>query len=250
MPKRKQPSSRPPAKKDDYTPTPEDKRLVLSHLDRRQQSRRAPKVSVDHEPPKPAEITPKHPDLSVGSIQLTEAFGTVESSFANKQLTMLINATHGDREQPIDQETVNAALAAVNGIDPGDEIEAMLATQMVATNHAAMELLRRTGQTDYVNKTNVYGNLAVKFLRTFTAQLEALQRYRVKGTQKIVVERVNVGEGGQAIVGSVEQGKLGGGLGGKNEDQSHAKQHADASEPEMRSEDEAGDVVPSTGGKR
>lgn len=126
MPKRKQPSPKPSAKKADYTPRQEDKNLVRSHFKRRNQSRRAPKVNVSHEPPRPTVIIPEHPELCVGSIQLTETFGTVEADFANKQLMMLINATHSDSEHPFDQETVNAALAAVNGINPADEIEAML----------------------------------------------------------------------------------------------------------------------------
>src|SRR3984893_14804035 len=47
------------------------------------------------------------------------------------------------------------------------------------------------------------GNLAVKLLRTFTMQVEALQRYRGKGQQKVTVEHVHVNAGGQAIVGTV-----------------------------------------------
>jgi len=36
--------------------------------------------------------------------------------------------------------------------------------------------------------------------------MEALKRYRSKGgNQRIVVERVNVSEGGQAIVGNVDR---------------------------------------------
>jgi hypothetical protein len=51
-----------------------------------------------------------------------------------------------------------------------------------------------------------FGNivLAIKLLRTFTMQLEALQRYRGKGQQKVTVEHVNVNAGGQAIVGTVQ----------------------------------------------
>jgi hypothetical protein len=47
------------------------------------------------------------------------------------------------------------------------------------------------------------GNLAVKLLRTFAAQTEALQRYRGKGHQKVTVEHVHVNTGGQAIVESI-----------------------------------------------
>jgi hypothetical protein len=42
-------------------------------------------------------------------------------------------------------------------------------------------------------------------LRTFAVQMEALQKYRTGGQQKTIVENVNVNEGGQAIVGTVNQ---------------------------------------------
>ena len=49
----------------------------------------------------------------------------------------------------------------------------------------------------------LYLNQAVKLARTYTAQMEALNRYRGKGSQQMVVENVHVTEGGQAIVGPV-----------------------------------------------
>jgi hypothetical protein len=45
-----------------------------------------------------------------------------------------------------------------------------------------------------------------KLARTFTAQLEALKRYRTGGEQKVTVQHVSVSDGGQAIVGNVAQG--------------------------------------------
>src|SRR3984957_10257646 len=44
-----------------------------------------------------------------------------------------------------------------------------------------------------------------KLARTFAMQLEALKRYRTGGEQKVTVQHVTVGEGGQAIVGNVNQ---------------------------------------------
>src|SRR5438034_11217890 len=42
-----------------------------------------------------------------------------------------------------------------------------------------------------------------KLARTFSAQVEALKRYRTGGEQRVTVEHVTVNEGGQAIVGNV-----------------------------------------------
>ena len=75
----------------------------------------------------------------------------------------------------------------------------MLAVQMVATHFVATRALRRLKGSDMVSQQDSNGNLAVKLLRTFAAQAEALQRYRGKGQQKVTVEHVHVHTGGQAI---------------------------------------------------
>src|SRR5215217_8219392 len=63
---------------------------------------------------------------------------------------------------------------------------------------------------------------ANKLSRTYAALLEALNRHRGKGQQKVTVEHVHVHEGGQAIVGHVE----GGGVTTKSENQPHALGYA------------------------
>jgi hypothetical protein len=58
------------------------------------------------------------------------------------------------------------------------------------------------GQT--VDGVNSGINRMAKLMRTFTTQMEALQRYRGKGQQTIQVQHVQVNEGGQAVVGNVQ----------------------------------------------
>jgi hypothetical protein len=72
--------------------------------------------------------------------------------------------------------------------------------------------------------------------------LDALNRHRGKGQQKVTVEHVHVHEGGQAIVGTVET--LGGGVQRKSQDQPHAKQIAHASQSTVCSEDKAREPLP------
>jgi excisionase family DNA binding protein len=93
---------------------------------------------------------------------------------------------------PPSEQDINGVLAAVHGIRANDEIEAMLAVQMVATHFAATRALRRLKGSDMVSQQDSNGNLAVKLLRTFAAQTEALQRYRGKGQQKVTVEHVHI----------------------------------------------------------
>lgn len=48
---------------------------------------------------------------------------------------------------------------------------------------------------------------AEKLMAVYTKQIEALNKHRGKGQQKITVKHVNVEAGGQAIVGNVEARK-------------------------------------------
>jgi hypothetical protein len=81
----------------------------------------------------------------------------------------------------------------------------------------------------------------MKLLRTYTAQLEALQRYRGKGQQKVTVEHVHVHSGGQAIVGAVTGGS---GVQTKSKEQPDAKQLTHAPEPALRRADAERETVP------
>jgi hypothetical protein len=64
-------------------------------------------------------------------------------------------------------ESLNAGLAIVAGVQPENEIEAMLAIQMAATHEAALSMLRITQSEATETTTQVVGGLAVKLLRTF-----------------------------------------------------------------------------------
>jgi len=58
----------------------------------------------------------------------------------------------------------------IDGVRPTDEIEAMLAIQMVATYEVAMEMLTRAKQSEFMPQLQECGSLAVKLLRTYAAQ--------------------------------------------------------------------------------
>ena len=130
----------------------------------------------------------------------------------------------------------SATVAALSGIHPKDEMEGMVAVQLIAAHNAAMECYRRAmiGEQTFEGRRESL-NQANKLSRTYTTLLEALNRHRGKGQQKVTVEHVHVHAGGQAVVGTVES--PGGGDRTKSEEQPQAKQFADASEPTMRSTD-------------
>ena len=122
-----------------------------------------------------------------------------------------------------------------------------MAAQLIAAHNAAMECYRRAmiGEQTFEGRRE---NLAQanKLSRTYAALLEALNRHRGKGQQKVTVEHVHVHAGGQAVVGMVV-GDPGGGDRTKLEEQPHAKQIAHAPEPALPCADEGRETVPVAG---
>ncbi len=138
---------------------------------------------------------------------LVEATGTNDPELAQRLVNQLYETLWMPAELSDEErlQHVRAAIAALRGIKPQDEIEGMLATQMVATHSAAMECLRRSmlqKQTSEGRESSL--RHAAKLMSIFTKQLETLNRNRGKGQQKITIEHVNVESGGQAMVGHFE----------------------------------------------
>ena len=130
------------------TPTPQQRAVIERYLKRRDSRPGAPRLSVKSKPNQPLEISQLQPANSAG---LALAFGTTEAAVANILLNSLINAAcDGTPSRPPSEQDVNGVLAAVHGIRANDEIEAMLAVQMVATHFAATRTLRHLKGSDTV----------------------------------------------------------------------------------------------------
>src|SRR3984893_4569669 len=150
-------------------------------------------------------------------------------------------------DNEVRQRQYNAAIAGLIGIAPQDEIEGMIAAQLIAAHNATMECYRRAmigeqtleGRRDNLSQAN-------KLSRTYAVLLDALNRYRGKdGQQKVTVEHVDVHAGGQAVVGMIESPR--GGDQAKSEDQPRAKQIAHAPQPAVWSADKERQRVPVSG---
>lgn len=153
------------------------------------------------------------------ALKMAETFASGSMSFANDRLSDLINHFISHNNRGASETDINSVLAFVAGAKPQNEVEATLAIQMAVTNDAAMRALRMVGKADWVPQTQMFGNLAVKLLRTFTAQAEALAKLQRGGEQ--VVRHIHVdNRGGQAVI--AENVHTGGKENGRIDDQSHA----------------------------
>jgi hypothetical protein len=171
-----------------------------------------------------ANIGPTHADVAGWYARLQDAFGTRGQQFPISQLNHVLAAVRG-ADGRYDTVKANALIAAIEGANPADEVQAMLAVQMAVTHEVALQTLRRAMRVDQIAQFDSAGNMAVKLMRTFTMQVEALAKLQRGGQQ--VVKIVHVHSGAQAVIGNVQAGGRGG---GRDEigDQPHAPQLGDA----------------------
>ena len=157
------------------------------------------KVSIDAEPTTAGAMVIQQEDLA----RRLEAFGTASVEFANQSLGRVAAIARGKGEAIPTEQALNAGLAAVDGLQPRDEVEGMLAIQMYATHEVAMEMLTRAKLADSAPGLQNCSSIAIKLLRTYTAQIEALAKLRRGGEQTVRVEHAHIYPGAQAVVGSV-----------------------------------------------
>ncbi len=129
------------------------------------------------------------------------ALGTTENRVLDGFLRQVSDI--GDAHNEISEDATNFVLGIVGGIQPQDEVEAMLATQMAVTHQASLTMVKRLTRAQTIQQQDAAEKAFNKLARTYTTQMDALKKYRAKAQQTVRVERVTVEEGGQAIVGDV-----------------------------------------------
>jgi hypothetical protein len=160
--------------------------------------------------PKP----PKTPPPATGDdiqISLKTETGTEFAHLQRELLSQTLSALWlpGDLSKEEQLIRIKAAGDALREIGPQDGLEGMLAVQMVAMHHAALECFR---QATLPNQTPESFDMNLRHAQKLTAgylrHMEALDKRRGKGQQTVVVKYVNVESGGQAVVGTVHTGQL------------------------------------------
>ena len=184
-----------------YQPTAREQ-AVLDKYKAQTAAENTPRIKVSHYK-KAKAISLDHPDELIGSVLLAEALGTVDCDFVIGLLTQLGYATSQDQRP--DESAINFLLSVIKGAKPKDQFEAMLAAQMAAVHTATMRFTRQLANVETIEQQDSAERALNKLARTFAMQMEALKRYRTGGEQKVTVQHVSVNEGGQAIVGNVNQ---------------------------------------------
>jgi hypothetical protein len=184
-PEAEKPASLPVTK---LEPTEAEQAEILVLAKRKKARRQAPRFAVHRqEGSQVFQVMPTDVHADAAGARVMNAFGTTSTELAERLVSQIMNTTHlQPSNEPVNANTLNAALAAVTGIAPRDEAEAMLATQMVAVHWVAMDLLRKANDHALLHDA---GNLAVKLRRVGPVRRRtmgggpapACQRYRRAG---------------------------------------------------------------------
>src|SRR5919204_1065967 len=157
---------------------------------------------------KPSAKPRREMTLTIGTRKgaLKDIGGSQSDNWNNILVNQAVNSlwtAHSDEETLSRQYSATAE--ALIGIGPKDELEGMLAAQLIAAHNAAMECYRRAMVREQTfegrQQSLSHGS---RLSRTSAALIEALNRHRGKGQQKVTVEHVHVHSGGQAVVGTIE----------------------------------------------
>ena len=159
-----------------YQPT-DVERDTLAALDQRTAKRRsAVKIKVVSNDAGNPVAAFDHPDTDTATGLLMESVGTADPKFLMGLLSQIANAASGGAG--LDGDATNFALSVVQGIEPRNEVEAMLAAQMAAVHMATMTTARQLAKSDQPQIRGAHGKLLNGLARTFACQVEALARYR------------------------------------------------------------------------
>ncbi|AXT27163.1 hypothetical protein D1823_11580 [Ruegeria sp. AD91A] len=178
---------------------------IVDLKERKKSSVRAPDIKLDFdEDTRRLTVGHKEKDPKAACALAMHELGTVDYRFFEGVMDQV--AVLGQQGSSVSETASNFVMSVVAGVRPQDEIEAMLAIQMGAIHQATMMMARRLTHVETLPQQDSAERALNKLARTFTSQVETLKRYRSKADQTVRVERVEVNEGGQAIVGNVQNG--------------------------------------------
>jgi hypothetical protein len=179
-----------------YQPTALEQTALDKHEARAATKSPAPRILVvDRDK---GQIIPDHLDEAVACKLLMEALGTTDHDFSSGIIRLLFET--GDK---LDELKFNFLLAVIKDAKPNDQLETMLFAQMAVLHWSVMKFGRHFELFETTNQQDSAAGALSKLMRTYTAQMDALKRYRGGGEQKITVQHFSVNDGGQAIVGNI-----------------------------------------------
>ena len=146
------------------------------------------------------EESDKAPDIELFEKTIKSLTATSDKELADYVYRKAIDAMPKIANE---EENINSVLQVLNASNPNDHVEAKLCLQSHVLYAHGMKYLRLAEKEDRINTSEFFMKNALKLLRLHNETVEVLEKYKRKGEQKVVVQYVNVENGGKAVVGNM-----------------------------------------------
>ena len=144
--------------------------------------------------------------------RLLRATGAPDLATATHFVGQLVDLERPRTDEPEAERVARRAALAqsmLEGIGPTGVVEGMMAVQLAALHDLTMSTMRRAARASHEDTRERLLRQAARLSSAFAGHVDTLKRWRATGTQRVIVERVDVHAGGQAVVGAVEAGGRG-----------------------------------------
>jgi hypothetical protein len=94
-------------------------------------------------------------------------------------------------------------LALIESLEPENEVQATVAVHIACLDAASTNVLARLAWSSTESRTTVSANAAAKLERSFLSAINTYHRLKHGNRQVIRIERLEIQQGAQAIVGQV-----------------------------------------------
>lgn len=145
----------------------------------------------------------KEPYHSQGHHVIQELTATQDEDIAKEIMLRGLSAMPQQKQL---EHNFNTVFQSLSDSAPKDSTEAKLCLQSTVLYAQGMWYIEKAESCNRIDHSEFYMKNAIKLLRLHNETIEALSKYRRDGEQKVVVQHVQVNDGGQAIVGSVLKG--------------------------------------------
>jgi hypothetical protein len=144
---------------------------------------------------------------AVASKQDTQELACINKAFSSKMLRLNALACNNIKQEGFNlndaqTESQNNLIA----LQANGGLQEMLVAQMFSIHDLQQTSMAMANASDSIATKQYFTNAAIKLANSFTQQAALLAKLQGIGGQKIVVEHVEVHNGGQAIVGNISKG--------------------------------------------
>lgn len=141
---------------------------------------------------------------------LNERLGMAQSCAAHRLARDLADATCRSPCKTELDPAFCAPVMMVEGMRPTNDAQAIIASQLAALGPLMLMATGEATRSTTFSGVSLWSSEAVKLARASALLADTLARLQRGGEQRVVVQHVDVRDGGQAIIGAVHPALVGG----------------------------------------